>query len=363
MRERYSSKKKLGVLVSSLALVAVTAMAGVTGTAAWFTASRVKTVTASEFTAYDSNSTLEITASNEAGTTVSSSTAATVTPTTTNGFSDVLTDASYDVANKILVSDIVADEGNEPAGYEAVVDRTTTHTGVLSEIDGDSSKYLGNYNSNKVTSTGAKIFYAMTWTYKVTYTFSNATDKVALFLYPNGSTLSEKDAKSTFNGFRLSLDSRSETEADNSTANHVVAATKPVIYYPSGDDDSMQYVKATFSPAADKIPAKYSFTAQSIHGTDDGVNMVGLGSSTNTSNGKYADGHFGTSSATGVTAIADADNYFGTFTPATGVKSASIYIHCTAWYEGSCNKVVSGANTTFSSVSASLQFYVRNLAN
>ena len=68
MRNRYSSKKKLGVLVSSLALVAVTAMAGVTGTAAWFTATRSQQVTAGTFTAYDPNGALTITAKEGQGT-------------------------------------------------------------------------------------------------------------------------------------------------------------------------------------------------------------------------------------------------------------------------------------------------------
>ena len=196
MRNRYSSKKKLGVLVSSLALAAVTAMAGVTGTAAWFTATRRVTATVSAFTAVNPSGNLTITASSGIGTAVTSGTT-TVTAATPSGATsaNTLTDASYDITNHELYSDYVS-ESNAATAFEDVSSHLT-----LSTISGDNT---ATYQSAGTIS-GNSYFYAFTWSYTFSMASDNSGKDSYVFFDPANSTI--PDTTDIAEGFRIAIDS------------------------------------------------------------------------------------------------------------------------------------------------------------
>ena len=205
MREsNKNSKKRVGVLVVSLSLVAITAMAGVTGTAAWFTATRTKSVSTSTFTAVNPNGSLEITATPGIGTAVAEK-STTVTPAQNNSVDNVLTDASYDILNHKLYSDHVAESENDstsgaPTAFEDVSDHLKLST--------TSSKNTAAYQAaGTISSTNASYFYAFTWSYTISLPNDNSGKNNYVYFDPSKSSVTATTGNTNIlPGFRLAID-------------------------------------------------------------------------------------------------------------------------------------------------------------
>ena len=223
MRNRYSSKKKLGVLVSSLALVAVTAMAGVTGTAAWFTANRVATATTSSFTAYAPNSTLKIQATAGQGTTttddrdVSKATSeSTVNVTDSNSVQNYLRDASFDATTGTLYRANVDDSDSSgtssaTGSSTSASDSSATSSATSAKVKSYSVVNANDYDTGssvKVGSETHKLYYAVSWTYKFIYANPNTNGSVLFFdlssAFDNGNA-EGKTLSGIEKGFRIAF--------------------------------------------------------------------------------------------------------------------------------------------------------------
>lgn len=165
--------KKSAVVIPALARIAVTAAASVSGTVAWFTANRAVSATASKFTAYDDNGSLQITAVAGKGTTVTNGKDVSVV--------GVLTDASFDFAN--VWTDVRDDDGNAPTAFEKVTD--------------------ANYKTGSTNKEDKEVYYAVDWTYTISLT-SKTKDNVDLF-FDLSSTFTGRAADDTSNGFRIAM--------------------------------------------------------------------------------------------------------------------------------------------------------------
>jgi hypothetical protein len=324
MRNRYSSKKKLGVLVSSLALVAVTAMAGVTGTAAWFTANRVATATASSFTAYAPNSTLKIQATAGQGTRTTDNTDAsqatsvsTVTVTDSSNVQNYLRDASFDATTGTLYRANV-DDSDSSATSVAVKSYS-----VVTDYDSGSSVTVGSVTH--------KVYYAVSWTYKFIYDNPNANGSVLFFdltsAFVNGNAESTT-LSGIEQGFRIAFN----------------FGTNDYLVWANGDVKT--YVSATTYNGGN-TPGAYGEYVN-IGDTGDLIHFV----KTDTNYKKQDDG----------LKLADAQKqkeYLGEFT----TSATSFDVKCTAWFEGSdTTNVVTGKASQIEAIKANMKFYVRDLA-
>ena len=310
MRNRDSSKKKLGVLVSSLALVAVTAMAGVTGTAAWFTANRTNSATASTFTAKAPSGDLNITADGitDKGTAVEKSeTDATknkkvlVKENATNDTLDnYLGDASFDATTGKLWRANMKDGDNDPIGFSEV---NTYYSGA--KVDDH------------------KIYYAVSWTFTFSYTNPN-TKGSALFFDPTNSKFDGPSADIS-KGFRIVMNNY--TASGSATVN---------------DNDYLVWANGT-------VNSHVSGSASDATATYPETNFVSVGQ------GSYDRWYNGIDEGT----AKEKRDYIGTFKASTD----TITVTCTAWYEGTDQvNVITRKVSADEALTATMGFYVVDLA-
>ena len=320
MRNRYSSKKKLGVLVSSLALVAVTAMAGVTGTAAWFTANRTNSATASTFTAKAPNGNLTITAQGIAnkGTTVgegqdetTKKTVLVKDNTNTGTLVNYLRDASFDATTGTLY------RANIDDSYSSATNSSTNATvksySVVTDYDTGSSVSVGSETH--------KLYYAVSWTFTFSYSNPN-THGSALFFDPANSNFGINSAQIS-KGFRIAMNNYTASGATVNASDYLVWANGTVKTHVSGStsEDTATYDDANFVSAGQT----------SYDRSYDGIEKT-------TAEGKR--------------------DYIGTFK----ASSDAITVTCTAWYEGTDQGNVNNtAVATAEALTATMAFYVVDL--
>ena len=325
MRNRYSSKKKLGVLVSSLALVAVTAMAGVTGTAAWFTANRAKTVTAGTFTAYSPSDSLTIKADALQGTYATGNDSNVSVKDGAGGTENYLRDASFDAS--------VA--GTDPNAKKAV--GTLYRANVDDSDNSAASATVNSYsvvNANdydtgssvKVGSETHKVYYAVSWTYKFTCANPNA----------NGSALFFDPANSQFGGSTATISKGFRIAMNNYTAFGSGATVKDNGYLVWANDAVTTYVNGTAKENTSNISDNHFVQPDTSYGKkDDGISA-------------------------GDATIEK--TYLGTFKKAADGSENYITVTCTAWYEGNDPAVITKNVSSSEAITAKMTFYVRDLA-
>ncbi len=158
--------KKSTVVIPALARIAVTAAASVSGTVAWFTANRSVTVNASNFAAQSQNGDLTISLETNSLLGVEADTDSKSVKRAANS---VLTDASFDLTN--LYTKVRDDDG------------TVTGFQNLGEIKVDSGEGGTVFNSGWSANAGSNVtlFYAVSWTWNFTYTFTSDTTDMALY--------------------------------------------------------------------------------------------------------------------------------------------------------------------------------------
>ena len=306
--------KKSKIIVPALALITATTVASVTGTVAWFTATRAVTVSATTFETRTENSSLSVvtTADTKSGTKKETSTANTAIIV-----DGCLTHGSYNA--------IKNDAGNL---YSPVIDESTASVSsyndlgtVSNHIDGsdDGTTMATNKWWASTDSSNTKIWYGVSWT----MTFSQAAD-------PNGYT-----------NYLLFDPSGSEIEENNSSAsstNHTLPGFRVALMTSTncivvGGDNNQKHVTGTNA----------------------------------TSNEWDASTKYTTFNATGVTKVADNatnittnDMYLGSINATSGIVVTAV-----AWFEGEDTDAITtklSDGTTdriMSKVNTSLNFYSR----
>ena len=324
--------KKSAVVIPALARIAVTAAASVSGTVAWFTANRSVTVNASNFTAQSQNGDLTISLVDNSLLGVTKDTDAKSVTRNDNSF---LTDASFDLTN--LYTKERDDEGTV-TGFQNLGEVTVP-------VDGGTQ-----FNSNwkKDAGSGVTLYYAVSWTWNFTYTFTSDTTDMALYFDLGASSFAFKAALDNKNqtvdmngthqdtytgnvskGFRLAMVSKASTEPHNivwapneaDVKTHVQGTKKD--NQPETFSDSASFLDSVFH--ADLETAGYTKAIDVLKETDSQISAQ---------NNSYC--------------------YLGRLTKAAN----NFNVVCTAWFEGTDKKNV--ANTAQNvAVSATQKFYVR----
>ena len=301
-------KKSKFVILPALATLVLTGVASVTGTVAWFTANRAVTASAGNFEARGLNGDFKIQATLGVGTTTTD-TAGNTSSTVAVAENTLMADASYDINKDILYTKVL---GEDEKGTASV-------TGF--KVIGTTGKYdslnANNLKAGSVTddSTGKTVYYALTWKYTFTYTFTDTTKKIDLFLDNEGSSFkSSTDTslvdKSVSKGFRVGFIGDKKTILSADTQTKHVAAT-------------------------DLSAVAENYT------TETDVHYLTAGST----NAKATDG---------VSDNTSRPDYLGTFEP---TSKTSIEIKVIAWFEGCDSNVVNDAD--FEAVKGAFNFYVR----
>ena len=323
--------KKSAVVIPALARIAVTAAASVSGTVAWFTANRSVSVNASNFAAQSQNGDLTISLVDNSLLGVTKGTDAKSVTRNDNSF---LTDASFDLTN--LYTKERDDEGS--------VTRFK-NLGVIKVDSGNGGGEVFNSNWSANAGSGVTLYYAVSWTWNFTYTFTSDTTDMALYFDLGASSFTFTEQKvndqtvdmngthqdtytgNVSNGFRLAMVSGASKENE----------PKNIVWAPEGanvkshvngteKDDKLDFLGSEFHADLD---------AEHYHKATDVLDK----------------------GATGDTQIADSNNaycYLGRLTKAKN----SFNVVCTAWFEGTdATNVINSAQNV--AVSATQKFYVR----
>ena len=323
--------KKSAVVIPALARIAVTAAASVSGTVAWFTANRSVTVNASNFTAQSQNGDLTISLVDNSLLGVTKDT--TDSKSVKRAADSVLTDASFDLAN--LYTKVRDDNGNV-TGFQN-----------LGAIKSDSTEGGTVFNSNWSANAGSGVtlYYAVSWTWNFTYTFTSDTTDMALYFdlgessfafnaaQVGGNTVdmngTHKDSYTgdVSKGFRLAMVSNAANEPHN------------IVWAPKGAD-----VKTHVNGTDARATAPF----------EDSVFHADLDTADTTGYKKAKDVLKDTDNQ-----ISDTNNaycYLGRLTNAENANSFNVV--CTAWFEGTdeTNVINTAQNVA---VTATQKFYVR----
>lgn len=291
--------KKSLVVLPAIATMALTTVASVTGTVAWFTATQSVTFTAGSFGVKNVDGDLTVSATAGDGTEVA---------TGNNGAVNVIT-------NNVLL--------------DASFDGTQTWTDIQ---DGSESTGLYKKVSNQYVS-GSTYWYAVTWTETFTVKVENGVTDTYNIYFDCKATSASSD-KDTKTGFRVSMVAGS--------GNRLVVAP----FLETATAASEGYV------SDEKTTSKY--TAAADKGTKTGSEVYVFGSEYMSSGtNEFTKGVAKDSSAT------NRIDYLGT-TVTSGTDS-TLSVKFTAWFEGLDSNVVNDKSLD-TSLSVQLGFYAR-LAN
>ena len=331
--------KKSAVVIPALARIAVTAAASVSGTVAWFTANRSVTVNASNFTAQSQNGDLTISLVDNSLLGVTKGTDAKSVTRNDNSF---LTDASFDLTNLYTKE---RDDDGKVTGFQDLGESTV-------RVDGGTD-FNSNWSAN--AGSGVTLYYAVSWTWQFTYTFTSDTTDMALYFELGESSFHFTEAKvgedfvdmngtpkksftgNVSKGFRLAMVSKASTEPHN------------IVWAPNGVDVKTHVGKP--EKETDPLSGSASFSNSVFHADLDTATAgaattgtAGYKKASDVSNGKDDQ-------------ISDKGNaycYLGRLTKAAN----NFNVVCTAWFEGTDTKnVINSAQNVF--VSATQKFYVR----
>lgn len=302
--------KKSKILIPAFAVLALSVGASVTGTVAWFTASRSQSFTSS-FAVKDINGDLgiDLKGNKNAGTSVENKTIK---------VDGSLTHGSFDATNKSDVEPklYVASLSNDPDTGKFIVDRYnnlgTIPSQPTSTEDGNiNSKWLAGKDKEK-----NNLWYGVAWEATVTLGESGISGTNHLFLDFNTSTASDKTKANS--GFRLAIMGNTGNDAivlGNNTQT-VANQTGHVTGVDKGDNKGKFTKWHTFGETVDKAMDEQTLA-------DFTSNAGYIGEFKNPVEGNY-----------------------------------KINLKFVAWFEGEDTEVVSG-NTATTAVAATLSFYAR----
>jgi hypothetical protein len=295
--------KKSKIIVPALALITATTAASVTGTVAWFTATRAVTVTASNFVATKLESKLDVECKSGVGTTGSAKTV-TVDGSLTHGSYDAKSKAegSLYVAKINDTDTTVIDEYKDLGTVTDAVKQTATTT---------SNKWLARLSGSN------KTWYGVSWTMSFTLEDETSGQTDYVCFDPNDSKFEDSSKKTTTTapGIRIAL----------------MTSTQCIVL---GNDATVTHTNGTTSSSTGYFGTEYIDLSKGTTVTKE------TDDSTTLTTSKYN---------------------LGIVT-----KDIALDVTCVAWYEGSDSYVAdtytaSGTETTIdmSSIKATLNFYTR----
>lgn len=298
--------KKSKVIIPALGVLVLSTAASITGTVAWFTASRTATMTTGDFAVVATDGTLEINLTAGVGTTVNDSTKV-VSPKEVSSNPIKLGDASFNPASKQLWNN----SGNSTTSFVTVGSASS-----YSMADGGSHGWA--YSSGKV-------YHAVSWKVTVKYTWGE--DYTALNVYLN------MDSTDTGNNCTMTGSKDSGADAANKTYEGyriaVIGTSKTIVY-------------AGLKPTANKSDVACvtgaSTTAQ--------VTTLSTAVFCQGDTLAKADDHADESARS---------DFLGSITHTADAVYDTMDIYCVAWYEGTDPKVISG--NEMDKVQSRLGFY------
>ena len=312
--------KKSRIIIPALAMIALSTVASVTGTVAWFTATRQVTVTAGNFALTKTSANLACSVTGDIGTNGSNQ-AVTVKD------NYLLGHGSFDHIEKyVMVPNTVASDVSEVAlasATEGNVQQSTEGTGASAK----------------------KVLTVFTWNMTFTMTFSSTGRDTAIYLDKAASSLalaSNGDPVShTGKAFRIAF-----IPSTSETATGVTKVWAPA----QGGDDG-----ATPTPL-DNV-RHVAHVASGTH------NMNGTAYTSTYLMDKDSTATVPADEALSPTAAAGQDNYFGTLN-FTANSTATLTFKCVAWFEGTDPNILPTTTASeLETVSATMSFEARTLGN
>lgn len=188
--------KKSKIIVPALALITATTVASVTGTVAWFTATRAVSVSTNEFVATKLESKLNVNCSAGVGTTASNA-SVTVNGKLTHGSYDAKTSASGSLyVAKINDTDTTKIDEYKDLGIERDTQQKTATT--------SENKWLARFTEDSQT------WYGVSW--KMTFSLEeNTTGQTDYLIFdPSGSSYNIASTTTTAPGIRIALMTESQ---------------------------------------------------------------------------------------------------------------------------------------------------------
>ena len=371
--------KKSKIIVPALALITATTVASVTGTVAWFTASRAVTISASQFhtTTLDSNLKVKVEAYHEAGTTGTNSTTPSDSGTVT--VDGLMTHGSYAASNLQTSGNNSGEtattanlytpkmDSDSVTGYES---KGRAETNGVAPSTGTTEKvYPWKAGSKTVNSTSTNIWYGVAW--KMTFSIDSEVTGVTNTLHfdPASSTFTDSSTGTgtkTAQGLRIAFMTTSNylVAAGDNVATHVNAAAARYEYTKKTDLSSETYAADTWfatNTTAKALNEDEFNSYKNIDGANYGNSLYKGTKKDGTETSYDSSKIVNVNSISTMTYPSDgATNlktnasyyYLGDITATTSLEVIAV-----AWFEGTDPAVVS--TSTMSNVAASLKFFSR----
>jgi len=302
--------KKSKIIVPALALLAFTSISSVSGTVAWFTASRGGSFSTSNFKVVNPEGNMAIALTKLIGTEISKD----VVNVTTSNVANSQVDASFDHTSQTLWQDVPSDDGTQPV----------------------------KFTKGTLTEAGAKIedhvYTIIAWYATFTYTFGADTDDVNLYFNAEESDFTVggdgimADADNdehlyTYRGFRLAMVDSTKTQKR--------------VWAPEQEYDECAYINAEDGTLGSYVPAVTGDATPAINEkgdlitSDRTLDKIDAGS---TGSKKRAD-------------------YLGSFVKPAAGNSTTVGVTFYAWFEGTDCNIIN--DVRMDSVSLALKFYCR----
>ncbi len=305
--------KKSKIIVPALALITATTVASVTGTVAWFTASRAVIVTGSQFVATKLESKLNVTLTMGVGTSVDTTDTSKITMAT----NDKLTHGSYDakaITNTSEGNLYVAKINDNGQTVESYTDLGTESNALKTTATTTENSWIARSDA-----TNGNIYYGVSWTMTFSLETETTNQTDYLLFDVDGSSFTDKSGKTTTtaNGFRIAFmtDKKCLVIGGDSEKKHVNG---------TGSSSTANFEEANYEAITATTAKASDITKSSDNDT--------------LANNKLCLGTIGTATAN------------------------SLVVKCVAWYEGEDTYVKDKHNGTtidMSKIEASLNFYTR----
>lgn len=303
--------KKSKIIVPALGILLLSTAASISGTVAWFTASRTFSTTVSEFGVGSIDGELKAVVAGDIGTkqkgTSTDADKATILFENSSGTPSVLTDASYNSAdNKVYTDDAVYTEEHEGVNENAfhLVGTNGTRTAE---------------NLKAGTKESKDYYYAVTWTIKLKYQGA-ATDDEVYMLFDSANSSFTVDSSST------------------GTAKHLEVANGIRFNFEVGGTSELNY-----APLRVTSGVKNVVSTSAVDATEDLI-------ASDTTVTKLAD------NVAAATASAHPE-YLGKVAPETDLE-----VKVTCWLEGTDAQVLSANLDPNMTITGQLKFYCRTAA-
>ena len=303
--------KKSAVVIPALARIAVTAAASVSGTVAWFTATREATVTGGTFLAGTNEGDLVVTATGATGVTTSNNQDSNTQTITV--LKDVkLLDASYSGTALTEATPFWTDveNGGEEQKYKAV-----------------SQQYAPNSN----------YYYGVSWKLTFSIDVTNSKSNYDIFFNASGSSATDGTSGATKTAFRVFRQSVTSTSTNSSIVWAPLASTAEVN---GTGEQKLGYVSSV------KDTTRYTSASTNTHGliSKENTSLNTLALDKGTKNNERGDWL--------AKCVRDDETH-----------KATAIVQVVVWFEGLDANMISNNLNNISSISTTMKFYARESAS